>query len=139
MRQIRLIRHVRLGIKTLLLHKMRALLTMLGVVFGVGSVIAMRSVGEGASRQALDQIRKLGSTNIIIDGMKPVDEEMQTQRTMLSIYGLTYDDEARLSSGFPEIENVVPAKLLRREGRLYGRAMDLRLVGTVPAWFSLVK
>ena len=139
MRQIRLIKHVRLGIKTLLLHKMRSVLTMLGVVFGVGSVIAMLSVGEGASRQALDQIRKLGSTNIIIDGMKPAEEDAQTQRSRMSIYGLTYDDELRLRSGFPEIEHVVPAKILRREGRLYNRAMDLRLVGTNPAWFSLVK
>ena len=139
MHQIRLIRHVRLGIKTLLLHKMRSLLTMLGVVFGVGSVIAMLSVGEGASRQALDQIRKLGSTNIIIDAMKPVDEETQTQRIMLSVYGLTYADELRVRSSFPTVERVVPAKLLRREGRLNATAMDLRLVGTTPEWFSLVQ
>ncbi len=139
MRQIRLIRHVRLGVKTLLLHKMRSLLTMLGVVFGVGSVIAMLSVGEGASRQALDQIRKLGSTNIIIDAMKPVDEDVQAQRSRLSMYGLAYDDEQRIRNSFPAVERVVPAKTLRREGRLNDRAMDLRLVGTSPEWFALVQ
>ena len=48
------IRDIRLGIKNLLLHKLRSLLTMLGVVFGVASVIAMLAVGEGASREALD-------------------------------------------------------------------------------------
>ncbi len=138
MHQIRLFRHIRLGIKTLLLHKMRSLLTMLGVVFGVGSVIAMLSVGEGASKQALDQIRKLGSTNIIIDGIKPMEEELQAQRSRLSIYGLLYDDVDRIS-GFPQVERVVPAKILRREGRLNARAMDLRLVGTTAAWFDLVQ
>ena len=46
-------------------HKLRSFLTMLGVVFGVGSVVAMLAVGEGASKEALEQIRKLGSNNII--------------------------------------------------------------------------
>ena len=48
---------------------------MLGVVFGVGSVIAMLAVGEGASKEALEQIRKLGSHNIIITSVKPVEDE----------------------------------------------------------------
>ena len=75
MRQARLLRNIRLGIKTLLLHKLRSSLTMLGVVFGVGSVVAMLAVGEGASKEALEQIRKLGSTNIIITSIKPAEEE----------------------------------------------------------------
>ncbi|MBU1487272.1 ABC transporter permease [bacterium] len=69
------IRNVQLGIENLLLHKLRSFLTMLGIVFGVGSVVAMISVGEGASKEALEQIRKLGTNNIIITGMKPVEEE----------------------------------------------------------------
>ena len=59
-------RNLRLGVKDVLLHKMRSLLTMLGVVFGVGSVIAMLAVGEGASQDAMAEIRKLGSQNIIL-------------------------------------------------------------------------
>jgi len=69
MKAVKLYRNVRLGFKTLLLHKLRSFLTMLGVVFGVASVVAMLAVGEGASREALDQIRKLGSTNIIVTSM----------------------------------------------------------------------
>ena len=45
----RLVQDIQLGIKNLLLHKLRSFLTMLGLVFGVGSVIAMLAVGEGAS------------------------------------------------------------------------------------------
>ena len=45
----RFYRDVQLGIKNLMLHKLRSCLTMLGLVFGVGSVIAMLAVGEGAS------------------------------------------------------------------------------------------
>ncbi|MFB0506360.1 MAG: ABC transporter permease, partial [Thermodesulfobacteriota bacterium] len=64
-RHTRFVRNVSLGIENLLLHKLRSFLTMLGVVFGVGSVVAMLAVGEGASKEALEQIRKLGSNNII--------------------------------------------------------------------------
>ena len=55
---LRLRRAVRLGIKSLWLHKLRSLLTVLGIVFGVCSVIAMLAIGEGASFEAQEQIKK---------------------------------------------------------------------------------
>ena len=70
------IREVQLGVKNLLQHKLRSLLTMLGMVFGVGSVIAMLAVGEGASAEALQQIRKLGSNNIIISAEKTTPDSV---------------------------------------------------------------
>ena len=54
-------------------HKLRSFLTTLGVVFGVGSVVSMLAVGEGASAQALEQIRKLGSNNILFNSVKPAE------------------------------------------------------------------
>src|SRR5210317_1104783 len=97
MRQTKFIRNIWLGIENLLLHKMRSFLTMLGVVFGVGSVVAMLSVGEGASKEALEQIRKLGSNNIILSSKKSVDDEAATTTfSMMSMYGLTYDDHDRI-------------------------------------------
>jgi len=47
---------LKLGIRSLLMHKLRSLLTMLGVILGVGSVIAMLAIGEGSKREALDQV-----------------------------------------------------------------------------------
>ena len=139
MHQVRLVRNILLGIKNLLLHKLRSLLTVLGVVFGVGSVIAMLSVGEGASRQAMDQIRKLGSNNIILTAVKPPeDEAAAVRRTFLSVYGLLYEDELRISETMPAVERTVPVKLVRKEGRLGERTLELRIVGTTPAWFELV-
>jgi len=139
MRQTRVIRNVRLGIENLLLHKLRSFLTMLGVVFGVGSVVAMLSVGEGASKEALEQIRKLGSNNIIISSVKSAEEEQRsTTRTMMSIYGLTYDDHARIAQSFGSIKRTAPVKLMRKESRLRERTMELRVVGTTPEWFDLV-
>jgi len=139
MRQLRVLRNVQLGIKNLLLHKLRSLLTMLGMVFGVASVIAMLSIGEGASKDALEQIQKLGSTNIIISAQKPVeDQEISTTRSFMSVYGLLYDDEQRIREAFPAVEKTAPVKLVRKEGRLHERSLELRVVGTTPEWFELV-
>jgi putative ABC transport system permease protein len=134
----RFIINVRLGIKTLLLHKMRSILTMLGMVFGVGAVIAMLAVGEGASREALDQIKKLGSQNIIITSQKPVEQSGGSMRVRMNIYGLVYDDVARIQQSFQHVNRTVPAKLIRGQGRVGGRSLELRLVGTTPDWFDLV-
>lgn len=135
----RFYRNVRLGIKTLMLHKMRSMLTMLGMVFGVGAVIAMLAVGEGASREALDQIRKLGSQNIIISSQKPVEQAASgAMNVRMNIYGLLYDDLNRIEQSYETVNRVVPAKLLRGQGRVEGRTLELRLVGTSPDWFDLV-
>ena len=109
MQQIKVVRNIWLGIENLLLHKLRSLLTMLGIVFGVGSVVAMLSVGEGASAEALEQIRKLGSTNIIISSMKAIEDEAATTvHSHMSIYGLTYEDFARVAESFNTIKQAVP-------------------------------
>jgi putative ABC transport system permease protein len=140
MKRMRLFRDIHLGVKNLLLHKLRSLLTMLGVVFGVGSVIAMLAVGEGASKEALEQIRRLGSHNIIISGMKPAEEQgASNARVRMSMYGLLYEDEGRIANGIPSVRRTVPVKVVRKEGRLGKRSMELRVVGTTSAWFDLVK
>lgn len=137
---LNLYQNIELGIKNLLLHKLRSLLTMLGIVFGVASVIAMLSIGEGASKQALDDIRSLGSTNIIINAVKPTeDEAAATVRTFMSVYGLLYDDEVRIRESFDSVEQTVPVKAIRKEGRLYDRTLELRIVGTNASWFDLVE
>jgi len=140
MRHLRLVRSFRLGIKNLMLHPLRSLLTVLGLVFGVGSVIAMLAVGEGASEEALEQIRKLGSRNIILDSVKPVEEEMDTgERSRTNSYGLLYDDEERINVSYPSVVWTVPVKTIRKDGRLGERQKELRIVGTTPGWFLLVE
>jgi putative ABC transport system permease protein len=139
MRETRLIRNIALGVENLLLHKLRSFLTMLGIVFGVGSVVAMLSVGEGASKEALEQIRKLGSNNIIISSVKAVeDESMTNTRIFMSVYGLTYEDYRRISETFDNVQKTAPVKIIRKESRLGERSLELRVVGTTPAWFELV-
>jgi putative ABC transport system permease protein len=136
-----LIRDISLGIENLRLHKLRSFLTMLGVVFGVGSVVAMLSVGEGASKDALDNIKKVGSNNIIITSVKSVEEENTSNQSgsFISVYGLKYADHERIMATFSTVKTSVPVKIISKSGTLGGRTMDLRVVGTTPAWFQLIK
>ncbi|MDD4099414.1 MAG: ABC transporter permease [Lentisphaeria bacterium] len=135
----RFFRDIQLGVKNLLLHKLRSFLTMLGLVFGVGSVIAMLAVGEGASAEALAQIRKLGSRNIIVSAQKPAEEQSAANtRVRISIYGLLYEDEQRIRETIPTVSRIVPVKSIQNTGRMGKRTLDMRIVGTNSAWFSLV-
>lgn len=138
--QSKLMRNIWLGVEDLMLHKLRTFLTMLGVVFGVGSVVAMLSVGEGASQEALEQIRKIGSNNIIITSMKSQsDKGSTTVHSHMSMYGLKYDDFRRLSESIETIEQTVPVKIIRKDARFNTRVMELRIVGTTPTWFDLLE
>src|SRR4029079_19466679 len=86
----RLIRIIQLGLKSLMLHKLRSGLTMLGIVFGVFSVIAMLAIGEGASYQAQQQVRALGATNIIVLSVKPPNDSAASSGGGRGGFGLQY-------------------------------------------------
>ncbi|MCC6145354.1 MAG: ABC transporter permease, partial [Candidatus Hydrogenedentes bacterium] len=134
----RLTRTVRLGLKSLWIHRLRSLLTMLGIVFGVCSVIAMLAVGEGASHEAQEQIRALGSNNIILRSLKPTGEESKTaERSYVLDYGLTYTDAERIQRTIPSVNVLVPARITRKEIRIGTRAVDGEVVGTVPWYFTM--
>lgn len=123
-----------------MLHKLRTFLTMIGVVFGVGSVVAMLSVGEGASQQALEQIRKIGSNNIIINTIKSQDDKtVTTIHSYMSMYGLKYDDFRRLSESIDTITQTVPVKTVRKDARFNTRILEMRIVGTTPRWFKMLE
>ncbi len=139
-RSVRVARDVRLGVKNLLLHKLRSFLTMLGLVFGVGSVIAMLAIGEGASEEAIAQIRRLGSRNVLLRAVKPVEDQGGgSGNARFSVYGLLYADVRRIEETIPGVARVVPVKQLEQSGRLRGREMELRIVGTTGDWFDLVR
>ena len=101
-------RTVRLGVSSLMLHKLRSVLTTLGVLFGVSSVIAMLAIGEGASEEAQQQIRELGSQNVILRGVKPPDDVASAQTTRVVVYGLTRSDLSRCEDSFPWVTRAVP-------------------------------
>ena len=89
---------LRMGVKSLRRHKLRTLLTMLGVIFGVAAVVAMMSISEGARRQALEQIRLLGTNNIRV---KPVVTPEAEAEGVHDSPGLTAADADRIRSRLP--------------------------------------
>ena len=132
---LRLIRTFRLGLKSLMLHKMRSMLTVLGIIFGVCSVIAMLSISEGASREAQEQIKRLGTNNIILRSVKPPEEQSASAaRQFVKTYGLTYKDAERMATTLPSVSVVVPLREIREDVWFGGRKAEGRVVGTVP-WF----
>jgi len=130
-----LVRMGALGSRSLMEHKLRSLLTMLGIIFGVGSVISMLAIGEGASFEAREQIRRLGSTNIIVKARKPESSGSATEsRKRMVTYGLTYDDAERIHLLFPQIEVQVPSRVIQEDARRGAVKAPARIVGTVP-WY----
>ena len=128
----RFVRALRMGVSSLLLHKLRSFLTTLGVLFGVASVIAMLAVAEGASEEAQEQIRQLGSQNVILRSVKPPEDRVSNQETRVLAYGLTHDDLARIEETFPGVEAVVPMLQVPDEVRFVSRVCSPRVM-CVPA------
>ena len=136
---------LQLGIRNLMLHKLRSLLTMLGTILGVGSVISMLAIGEGSKRHAVEQIRQLGAANVIIRSVKPEMDDQASdsgtasgqQVSRVLEYGLKYNDLDRLTAALPNIKRAVPISLVRKNAQ-YGhyRVANARILGTTPGVFA---
>jgi putative ABC transport system permease protein len=129
-------RTMSLGLKSIWLNKLRSFLTALGVIFGVASVIAMLAIGEGASHEAQEQIRRLGSQNIILESVKPPDGQGSgaETRSMVIEYGLTLRDIQQIRQTVPGIEVVVPSRILSDNIWNFERSVDGQILGVLPIY-----
>ncbi len=120
-----------LGCKSLLLHPMRSLLTVLGIFIGVASVIWLLAIGEGISVEAQRQIESLGADNIMIRSIKPPDEASSGMRDVKA-YGITRAEMDMLQS-IPTISLMIPIRELPMKFTYNGNPnitpVDGRLVG----------
>ncbi|RCS47695.1 ABC transporter permease [Bremerella cremea] len=126
----------KLGIKSLLLHPMRSLLTILGIFIGVASVIWLLAISEGISAKAQQQIEKLGAENIIVRTVKPPSEATAEQRGPLT-YGLTRDDWRLLDETLHSVDTATPIREIRRQIRRGPNTVHGRLVGCTPEYAQL--
>lgn len=137
------LRTMRLALKGLLLHKLRSGLTMLGIVFGVFSVIAMLAIGEGASYQAQQQVRALGATNIIVVSIKPPNDSSTSSGGGMRSggfglqYGLLRSDYRLLTETLPTITGAVPIREIDCEARFLQQTLNVRLVGCTPEYLDM--
>jgi putative ABC transport system permease protein len=127
-----------LGLRSLALHKLRSTLTALGIIFGVSSVIAMLSIGEGANWEAQEEIKKLGSQNIIVRSVKPMEEEQAgVARSEVVEYGLTQEDFERVGDTIPGVKKLTPLRIMRADGRRRIHRLDIQVVGTEPDFLEV--
>jgi putative ABC transport system permease protein len=134
-----LLRTIQLALKSLMLHKLRSGLTMLGIVFGVFSVIAMLAIGEGASQQAQNQVLELGATNIIVRSVKPPKETAgnQSSNSFVLRYGLLRADYDLLSKTIPTVIQAIPIRELVKSCRHLHRETNCRIVGCTPDYMDV--
>ncbi len=127
-----------LGLKSLLLQKMRAGLAALGIFIGTSTVIWLVAMGEGVSHRAQQQIKELGATNIIIRTKLPnTPGEGGDANSRIKIYGLLRDDYRRIVDNIPTIQRAVPMREVRFELRLGNRTSDSILVGCMEDYLRL--
>jgi putative ABC transport system permease protein len=119
------------GIGELLAHKLRSLLTMLGVIFGIGSVIAMVSIGAGARQEALEQIRLMG-INVIQINRRALSGDLALEAERQSPQGVTYGDAKAIGELYEAAERVVPVCRVFGEVRHNGTAIPAKVLGTTP-------
>ena len=91
-------------------HKLRSALTMLGMVFGVGAVIAMLAIGAGAERQAMEMIESLGLRNVLVRAKTYRGDELQEVRRRSP--GVAFRDIAAIEEGVPGVELAAPRAVI---------------------------
>ncbi len=129
-------RTIKLGVKSLWVHRLRSVLTTMGIVFGVCSVVAMLAIGEGASRETQKAIAKLGSTNLIIETIKPPQEQANTgDAERIRNYGLTYSDAESIRNTIPNISVAVPIREIDQQAQYLNRKLPVKIIGTIP-WYT---
>jgi putative ABC transport system permease protein len=128
--------------KNLRLRKMRSGLALLGVILGVGSVIAMLAIGEGSKAQAIAQIRELGATNIIVRSVKPGSRPSAAEGentagaqkvSRVVEYGLKFNDLKQFREAMPTVDRVIPVSLVRKDAHNGAkRVRNARIRGVTP-------
>ena len=82
---------MQLGLQNLLLHRLRSLLTMLGMIFGVAAVVSMLSIGAGARQKVMALIEQMGVHNLIVEAKETTEWQAHQKVRKLS-QGLTFQD-----------------------------------------------
>ena len=123
-----------MGLSSLMVHKLRSLLTMLGMIFGVGAVVSMLSITAGAQREMMSFIDLLGVNNIIIEAKEAVDRnELQARRAISP--GLTFRDYRSIVENVQGLQATTPRKRLKPTKLLpkLGQGQDVpMLIGVLP-------
>jgi putative ABC transport system permease protein len=129
-----------LGVKNLMRNKLRSFLTMLGMIFGVGSVVAMLSVGAGARHEILSRIQELGIRNIIVNSVRPPEEgrnDATEDENYIDHYGLTFRDEDLIRDTCPTVTGVMPVNLVKQRVWYGSNRVQASVLGVLPEHLTM--
>jgi putative ABC transport system permease protein len=129
--------NINVAVRGLLDHKFRSFLTMLGIIFGVASVIAMLSIGEGAKRQAIAKYQDLGVSNIIVRDKELSDEELESTRAKFS-QGLSVTDANVIKKIIPGVIDVAPQAEKDTEVKYADKSSKSKLIGISPEFIKIL-
>jgi putative ABC transport system permease protein len=121
---------LKLGVENLLVHKLRSLLTMLGMIFGVAAVVSMLSIGAGAQQQVMAFIEDLGVRNLIVESREAPDEQAFQKIRQISP-GLTFQDLRTIRATVTGIDASTARK------RFVPTKMIPRPIGDMPAVYGV--
>jgi putative ABC transport system permease protein len=124
---------LRVGMRSLRLHKLRSALTVLGMVFGVASVVSILAIGEGLSHNVQEQLRRLGPDRVLLNSVLPADA-LGTSSQRID-YGLTLIDLERIQKLVPGIAAIAPSYEMEKQVHV-GTVTDVLfpLVCTTPSF-----
>src|SRR5262249_10471987 len=108
-----------LALRSLWLHKLRSFLSVLGIIIGTGAVIALMAFGKGSMEDALEDIRRQGTTNVIVRSVKPTETTSDKPKWVQN-FGLTWEDYERCSM-LETVIGIVPMRIFPQEVRHIGR------------------
>jgi putative ABC transport system permease protein len=131
------------GIEALLTNKMRAFLTSLGIIFGVAAVIAMLAIGNGAEKEILEQMKQVGSNNIVIKAIVKTKEEVKQQNEDGSQQkkfspGLTNKDAQNIQTSISSVEALSTEVEMKTLFVREGVKQNGKLVGVTNAYFKIL-
>jgi putative ABC transport system permease protein len=118
-------------------HKFRSFLTMLGIIFGTASVIAMVSIGEGAKKQAIAKYQDLGISNIIVRDKDLSDTELEEVRMKFS-QGLSLRDAKVIGEIVPGVTDVAPQAEAKMDARFADKSSKATVIGITPSILKIL-
>ncbi len=119
------------GVSELMAHKLRSLLTMMGVIFGIASVVAMCSISAGAQQEALAQIRLMG-VDVIQVNRRSLSGDMAREAEKNSPHGLTYGDALAIQQLYGQARLVAPVCRVFGDARMHGQTVPAKVFGVTP-------
>ena len=131
--RFRFIKYLGVSRKTLLEHKMRSFLTILGIIFGVAAVIAMTAIGEGAKEEALKSIQQMGIQNVFIKDLRTIRSSAYDQGKYVGS-GIVQSDIQHAADILPDVDLSATVK----EKEFFVQTSAFQSVSPVKGYPSLI-